>query len=135
MKRALLSIIVMLFTTMSFAQSPLNGTYFDRDLYIRMKLNIDTADIPIPGLELDSCYGYINGNINSMWVILKVKKNEGNTAIVRAMCEKGDNAQDLEITLGEDKVIIRQVGGDAFIKGIKDRKYVKLPKQIILKKE
>lgn len=134
MKRTILSILSMLTFAVTFAQSPLNGTYFNKEQYIRMKLNLDKADIPVPGLELDSCYGYINGNINSMWVILKVKKQEGNKAVVRAMCEKGDNAQDLELILADDKILMKQIG-DAFIKGIKDRKYVKLPKVIELPKE
>lgn len=134
MKRLILCIFSMLSFCLSFSQSPLNGTYFNKDLFIRMKLHLDAANIPVPGLELDSCYGYINGNINSMWVILKVKKVEGNKAVVRAMCEKGDNAQDIELVLEEDKIIMRQVD-DAFIKGIKDRKYVKLPKLIELIKE
>lgn len=134
MKRTILGILMMLTFAGAFAQSPLNGTYFNKELYIRMKLHLDKADIPVPGLELDSCYGYINGNINSMWVILKVKKNEGNKAVVRAMCEKGDNAQDIELTLIDDKIIMKQLD-DAFIKGIKDKKYVKLPKNVELIKE
>lgn len=134
MKRTILSIITMLSMTCAFAQSALNGSYFNKDLYIRIHLNVDKADIPVPGLELDSCYGYIQGNINSSWIILKVKKNEGNKAIVRAMCEKGDNAQDLELTINETELSIKQIG-DSYIKGIKDRKYVKLPKTIILNKE
>lgn len=134
MKRTILGILMMLTFAGVFAQSPLNGTYFNKELYIRMKLHLDKADIPVPGLELDSCYGYINGNINSMWVILKVKKNDGNKAVVRAMCEKGDNAQDIELTLIDDKIIMKQLD-DAFIKGIKDKKYVKLPKNVELIKE
>ena len=125
----------MFVMTLSYAQSPLNGIYLNKELNIRLKLHIDTSDIPVPGLELDSCYGYLNGNINSMWVILKVKKNEGNKAIVRAMCEKGDNAQDLELVLKDDGMLyIRQID-DNFIKGIKNRKYVKLPKPIIMTRE
>lgn len=120
--------------TVALAQSQFDGTYINRDLQIRIKLHLDEANIPVPGLELDSCYGYINGNINSMWVILKVKKLEEKKAIVRAMCEKGDNAQDLELVIDDNKIIMKQID-DAFIKGIKDRKYVKLPKQIELSKE
>lgn len=120
--------------TVAFAQSQFDGTYINRDLQIRMKLHLDEASIPVPGLELDSCYGYINGNINSMWVILKVKKLEDKKAVVRAMCEKGDNAQDLELAIEDDKIIMKQIES-AFIKGIKERKYVKLPKQIELTKE
>lgn len=134
MKRTILSILSVLTFGATFAQSQFDGTYFNKDLYIRMKLHLDAADIPVPGLELDSCYGYINGNINSMWVILKVKQNDGKKAVVRAMCEKGDNAQDIELTLQDDKIIMKQVK-DSYIKGIKDRKYVKLPKVIELKKE
>lgn len=136
MKRTILSILAMLFVTLTFAQSPLNGTYYNRELNIRMKLHLDSANIPVPGLEVDSCYGYITGNINSMWVILKVKKSDSGKALVRAMCEKGDNAQDLELTLSEsgEEISFRQVD-ETFIKGIKDRKYVKLPKLVILKKE
>lgn len=134
MKRTLLSILAMLMTVVLFAQSPLNGTYYNRELNIRLKLNLDASNIPVPGLEVDSCYGYLTGNINSMWVVLKVKKNEGNKAVVRAMCEKGDNAQDLELILDDDKITVKQID-DAFIKGIKDRKYVKLPKPFTLTKE
>lgn len=134
MKRTLLSILAMLMTVVLFAQSPLNGTYYNRELNIRLKLNLDASNIPVPGLEVDSCYGYLTGNINSMWVVLKVKKNEGNKAVVRAMCEKGDNAQDLELILDDDKLTVKQID-DAFIKGIKDRKYVKLPKPFTLTKE
>lgn len=134
MKRTLLSILAMLMTVVLFAQSPLNGTYYNRELNIRLKLNLDASNIPVPGLEVDSCYGYMTGNINSMWVVLKVKKNEGNKAVVRAICEKGDNAQDLELILDDDKLTVKQID-DAFIKGIKDRKYVKLPKPFTLTKE
>ena len=109
MKKALLCILAMLSMTVAMAQSPLNGTYYNKELNMRMKLHIDASDIPVPGLELDSCYGYIQGNINSMWVILKVKKNEGNKAVIRAMCEKGDNAQDLEIELKDDQLVMKQL--------------------------
>ena len=134
MKRTILCILTMLLMTAAYAQSPINGTYYNKDLNIRMKLHIDTADIPVPGLELDSCYGYITGNINSMWVVLKVKKNEGTKAVIRAMCEKGDNAQDLEVELKDDQLTVKQID-DNFIKGIKDRKYVKLPKPFVLTRE
>lgn len=134
MKRFILSIVSTFIVGFAFAQSPLNGTFYNKDLNIRLKLHLDAADIPVPGLELDSCYGYMTGTINSMWVVLKVKKNNGTKAVVRAMCEKGDNAQDLELELKNDQLNIKQID-DAFIKGIKDRKYVKLPKVIVLDKE
>jgi len=131
----MLCIIMMLTMTSVFAQSQINGSYFNKELYIRVRLNVDASNIPVPGLELDSCYGYIQGNINSSWMILKVKQNEGTKAVVRAMCEKGDNAQDVEFSLNEEGNLVMKQLKDSYIKGIKDRKYVKLPKTIILNKE
>ena len=134
MKRTILCILMMLFAGGLFAQSAFDGVFYNKELNIRLRLHIETSDIPVPGLELDSCYGYLQGSINSSWIILKVKKNEGTKAVVRAMCEKGDVAQDLELTIDGDELTVKQIDGN-YIKGIKDRKYVKLPKPFMLTKE
>jgi hypothetical protein len=94
-----------------------------------MVLNLSKADIPIPGLELDSCYGYLQGAINSSWIILKVKSVDEKKAVVRVMCEKGDVAEDIQITLTEGGAELQQLD-NTYIKGIANRKYVKLPKTV-----
>ncbi|MCR5312807.1 MAG: hypothetical protein K6E54_04035 [Bacteroidaceae bacterium] len=118
----------------AFGQKAFKGEYHNGDLQLRMKLNLEDDNIPVPGLELDSCYGFLQGRINSSWIILKVKSVDDKKAIVRAMCEKGDAAQDIEITLTEGGIELQQIDG-AGIKGIQNRKYVKLPKRIPLTKD
>ena len=64
------------------AQEQFKGEYINEELKIKLKLNLFEADIPVPGFELDSCYGYLQGSINGSWLILKVVSVKGNQAEV-----------------------------------------------------
>lgn len=129
MRKIMFLLMSALCTCATFAQKNFKGTYHNSDLQIRMVLNLSKADIPIPGLELDSCYGYLQGAINSSWIILKVKSVDEKKAVVRVMCEKGDVAEDIQITLTEGGAELQQLD-NTYIKGIANRKYVKLPKTV-----
>jgi len=135
MKKTFFLLMALTVTFMAAAQSPYKGTYYNQELNIRARLNLEAKDIPVPGMEeLDSCYGYLQGDLNGTWFILRVKSKNEKKAVVRASCDRGDNAQDLEIQLTEDGISIKQVG-DTYIKGVANRKYVKLPKPFTLKKK
>lgn len=128
-----LFLLSLLVATGCWAQSPFQGTFFNKELNIHAKLHLEAKDIPVPGLELDSCYGYLQGNLNGSWVILRVKSIDEEKAVVRAVSERGADAQDLEIRSTEEGISLKQVGG-SYIKGIEKRKYVKLPKPFVLKR-
>ena len=137
MKR-LLSIIMIL--TMAFtckaqeADSTLfKGSFVNTELKLNCLLNLYKAVIDVPGMEMDQCYGYINGSLNGMWVIMKVQKMEGNKALVRAMSDRGEDAQSIEIVRTDDGITMRQVDGTN-MRGVAGNKYVKLPKTITFKK-
>ena len=115
------------------AQEQFKGEYINEELKIKLKLNLFEADIPVPGFELDSCYGYLQGSINGSWLILKVVSVKGNQAEVRTVSEKGSDAQNLLLTLSDSSLTVRQKD-DVNIKGVKGRKYVKLPKEIVFTK-
>lgn len=110
-----------------------NGSFFNKDYSINMKLNLYESNIPIPGLELDSCYGYLQGALNGTWVVLKVKSIEGDVAVVRAASDRGSDAQDVEFTITDNGVDMRQLDG-ASIKTVAKGKYVKLPKVVSFEK-
>lgn len=120
---------MILCSVFSFAQEMAKGSFLDEKRMIRIEINLKESDVPVPGLEMECCYGYIQGNINGTWAILKVKKLDEKMALVRAVSDKGDVAQDIEFTFTEDGFTMKQVG-DSFIKAIENRKYVKLPKVV-----
>lgn len=109
------------------------GTFISTELKIKCVLNLYKDDIPVPGLEMDKCYGYLNGNLNGVWVILKVKELSSEKALVRAVSDRGGDAQDLEIRKTDEGISFSQQDGTN-IKSISGTKYTKLPKIIELKK-
>lgn len=109
------------------------GTFISTELKIKCVLNLYKDDIPVPGLEMDKCYGYLNGNLNGVWVILKVKELSSEKALVRAVSDRGGDAQDLEIRKTGEGISFSQQDGTN-IKSISGTKYTKLPKIIELKK-
>ena len=123
------------FTLSVIGQEPFKGNYLNNDLQIKLMLNLYKNNIPVPGFELDSCYGYLQGSLNGTWIFLKVKSIDANNAEVRAVSERGSDAQDLQLIYNSKvgTIIIRQQK-DANIKGVKGRKYIKLPKDLIFEK-
>lgn len=117
-----------------YAQRPFKGQFINEELKIRMKLNLYNDSIPVPGLELDSCFGFFQGSINGTWAILKVIKIEDNRAEVRAVSDRGSDAQTLELTLTDKGLGVRQLN-DSNMKGVAGRKYVKLPKIFYFKND
>lgn len=134
MLRRLLFIIMVLVALSAHAQQPFKGLFTNKDLNLRLRLNLYSRDIPVPGLELDSCYGHLTGSVNGMWVVLRVKRLDESQALVRVASERGSDAQDLLIDVTDAGISVRQ-HGDTYIKGVKNRKYVKLPKTILLNRE
>jgi hypothetical protein len=135
MKKTLSLLLALSAVITAAAQSPYKGTFLNKELNIRAHINLEARDIPVPGMEdLDSCYGYFQGNLNGSWYILRVKQKDEKKAVVRAACDRGDNAQDLEIRPTADGLSIKQVG-DNYMRGIAKRKYVRLPKPFYLTKE
>ena len=135
MKKTLFLFFALAVSIMAVAQSNYKGTYSNHELNIRARLNLDAKDIPVPGMEdVDSCYGYFQGNLNGSWYILRVKSKDETKAVVRVACDRGDNAEDLEIRLTENGISIKQIS-DNYMKGIARRKYVKLPKPFYLTKD
>ncbi len=127
--------LVLLFVPLTLqAQDKFKGGFINEEFKINLRLNLYDDDIPVPGFELDSCYGYLRGGINGAWIILKVVALDDDEAEVRAVSERGSDAQNLRISVADDgKLFVRQIDGTS-IKGVKGRKYVKLPKEIEFKR-
>lgn len=131
----ILTIVILTFTisnTVS-AQRTWEGYFTNTDLNLRVQLNLYADSIDVPGLDMETCYGYLQGNINGTWVILRVKEMSHTSALVRAVSERGSDGQDIEFTLDQGNLSIK-LKGDIELKGVKNGKYVKLPKPFLLER-
>ena len=133
MKRIFAILFAMLSTLVVSAQRPFEGFFTKDELDLRCQLNLYADSIPVPGLEMDNCYGYLQGKINGTWVILKIKEMDEKSALVRAVSDRGSDGQDVKIVLTESGVSMTLVN-DNNMKAISGKKYVKMPKPFKLER-
>lgn len=137
MKKYLTLLAMMMLPMTILAQettdSLFKGKFKNAELNIQCQLNLYDEAIEVPGLELEMCYGFLQGQINGCWMFLKVKDINEDTAVVRVVSEKGSDAQDLKLKVTAESLEIQQE--DGYIKGIKGNKYVKLPKTLVFTRQ
>lgn len=135
MKKGLIISFFCFFATIMMAQEKFTGLYNCEELKATMQINLVDGNISLPDLDFEDTYGYLKGNINGTWVILKVKKADDKKAVVRMISDMGNDAQDVELTLDKDGNIEFRLLDEQNIKTISERKYVKLPKISIFTKQ
>ena len=135
MKRILLTLCVVLAALASRAQEQFTGSYRCEALQSVMMLNLVEKNITLKDLDDELTYGYLKGQLNGMWVILKVKEVKGNKAVVRMVSDIGYDAQDVELRLTDEGTIELRLVGDQVMKTIEKGKYVKMPKVAVFKRD
>jgi len=129
MKRFVIMMLVLVGGICLASAQTFKGHFMNDEFKIQMVLNLYADSVEVPGIEDEMCYGYINGNTNGTWVILKVISVEKDKAVFRASCDNGSDSQNVELTAVDGKLVMRQLK-DAYIKTVANRKYVKLPKSV-----
>lgn len=119
---------------MMWAQEQFAGLYQCKELDATLVLNLVEKNIALKDLDFGETYGYVRGNLNGTWVILKVKKMEEKKALVRMVSDIGIDAQDVELRLADNGGLELQLVGEQNMKVIQERKYVKMPKVAVFKK-
>ena len=134
MKKVFLTWMLALVAVSGWAQEQFKGMWQCEALKATMVLNLAEKSITLKDFEGEDTYGYVKGELNGTWVILKVKKVEGQKAVVRMVSDIGYDAQDVELRLKEDGTIELRLVGDQIMKTIEKGKYVKMPKVSTFKK-
>ena len=135
MKRLLLTLAVVLTAATGWAQDAFKGTLRCEALQATMLINLTEKNITLKDFEGEQTYGYLKGELNGTWVILKVKELKDKKALVRMVSDIGYDAQDVEFRLLDDGTIEMRLVGDPIMKTIANRKYVKMPKVVVFKKD
>lgn len=134
-KKLLCACAVAFVSVCASAQAEFAGLYRCDELNVSLTLNLEEKNIALKELDFDETYGYMKGNLNGTWVVLKVKKADSKKALVRMVSDIGIDAQDVELTRDKEGNLIMRLVGEQNIKTVADRKYVKLPKEVVFKKQ
>ena len=132
MKKAISTImmtVAMTFVSLSSkAQEAFKGVYRCDTLAATLTIDLTAPTISLPDLDFDETYGYMKGQLNGTWVILKVKKTDKKKALVRMISDISIDAQDVELSLTDEGNLQLRLVGEQNMKAISQRKYVKMPK-------
>ena len=134
MKRYLLALSMALVAMSGWAQEQFQGMYQCEALNASMVINLAEKKIPLKDFEGEDTYGYVKGDLNGTWVILKVKEVKENKAVVRMVSDIGYDAQDVEFRLIDENTMEMRLVGDQVMKTTEKGKYVKMPKVSVFKK-
>lgn len=135
MKRFLMTLGVALVTMSGWAQEQFQGMWQCEALKATMVMNLLEKKIPFKDFEGEDTYGYVKGELNGTWVMLKVKKLEEKKALVRMVSDIGYDAQDVEFCLVDENTMEMRLQGEQVMKTTERGKYVKMPKVSVFKKE
>ncbi|MBQ2299443.1 MAG: hypothetical protein II278_08725 [Bacteroidaceae bacterium] len=134
MRKIFLMLCMVLVAIAGRAQKQFEGMWQCEALGATMVLNLAEKNIALKDFEGEETYGYLKGELNGTWVILKVKEVKDNKALVRMVSDIGHDAQDVELKLTKDGTIEFKLIGEQNIKTIVKQKYAKLPKVSVFKK-
>lgn len=135
MKRFLMTLGVALVTMSGWTQEQFQGMWQCEALKATMVMNLLEKKIPLKDFEGEDTYGYVKGELNGTWVMLKVKKLEEKKALVRMVSDIGYDAQDVEFCLVDENTMEMRLQGEQVMKTTERGKYVKMPKVSVFKKE
>ena len=117
-----------------WAQEQFTGIWQCEELKASIVINLMEKKIPLKDFEGEDTYGYVRGDLNGTWVILKVKEVKDKKAVVRMVSDIGYDAQDVEFRLTDENTLEMRLVGDQVMKTTSDGKYVKMPKVVGFKK-
>lgn len=135
MKKVFLSLVLALVAASGWAQEQFTGIWQCEELKASIVINLMEKKIPLKDFEGEDTYGYVRGDLNGTWVILKVKEVKDKKAVVRMVSDIGYDAQDVEFRLTEEGTMEMSLKGDQVMKTTEKGKYVKMPKVAVFKKE
>jgi hypothetical protein len=135
MKKLFMIGMLALVAVSGWAQEQFQGMFQCEALKAAMVINLAEKKIPLKDFDGEDTYGYVKGELNGTWVILKVKEVKDKKAVVRMVSDIGYDAQDVELKLTEEGDIELRLLGDQVMKTTEKGKYVKMPKVSVFKKE
>ncbi len=138
MKKHILSAVLMAMATTCMAQTDstlFKGYFNNKENNIYLKIDFYKQNIKVPGQDIfGEIPGYLGDNMDSRkWLITDASVN-GKTATVSIINDYGSEDLTAELTLQEDGSYILKQKKGSNLKIARNRKWVKLPKNIIFEK-
>ncbi len=119
------------------ADHPFRGTFIEKDLGIRLVIDLYEESIDVPDMEM---FGPLNGyacgsGLYRIWYVSKVVSCEEQNAVIHLSNDLGSETQTIELTLqGDTALHFRQKGGGVMKKAV-GKKLVKIQSEMTMKRQ
>lgn len=114
----------------------LQGTFYNKEYKITLRLDLTSESIKVPGLEfLGGTNGYIMGGIvYNTWIVTDFKQDSDSSAIIRMINDYGADTQEMKLTKMRGDTFSLELRPPIVIKQAVKRKLVKVgPKYVFVK--
>jgi hypothetical protein len=103
---------------------------------INLRLDLYEESIDVPGMEMfGPMNGYMNGRgIYGVWMVTSFNINDEATATLRLSNDQGSETQSVRLTQQTDSTYLMELQGGVVVKRAVNRKLVKIPSKILLKR-
>lgn len=143
MKRIVCILVVLFFASIglkSMSGEPmdsaawLKGNFENKELNIKLALNLYEADIEVPGLGfLGPTNGYMSGSgIYGVWIVVGHQIIEKGKATLRLSVDTGADSQSVELRQVSDSIVSYRAIGTNYVKKARGRKLVKTMSEFLL---
>lgn len=136
MRKSICICIFMMALSVHLSAQTLKGYYYNEEYQLYLRINADEQNIKVLGQDI---YGELAGYFGSkrdgrLWLITEMERTGSNKVEVSVINDYG--SEDFTATLTEDDnqvITMKHLNGSSF-KIVVDRKYVKIPKVLKLKR-
>lgn len=114
----------------------LQGTFYDKQHKITLRLDLTAESIKVPGLEfLGGTNGYISGGIvYNTWIVTDFTQDSDSSATIRMINDYGADTQEMRLTKMRGDTFSLELRPPIVVKQAVKRKLVKVgPKYIFVK--
>lgn len=136
----ILIITICFFTSaITNGQSVFNGTLYNKEVGIRIHLNLDEENVEVPGMSfLGMTHGYLDGKTNNhvygVWMLIRHQVID-NKVRLRFTNDIGSDSQDIVLTAINDSTFKYEATGGNCIRKVVGRKLEKIPSTMMLYKK
>ncbi len=139
MKRVLIPLLLSMISLCCSAQAdqPFKGKFYNEEYQIYLKINAYDQNVIVPGQEL---FGEIPGYLGSkrdsrVWMVTEITIHDEKSATIEVINDYGSEDFIAKLSFDDEGNLIMKHEKGSTYKIVVNRKYVKIPGKVVLKRE
>lgn len=137
MKKSIIIAVAVVLSVVATAAEPWKFKAENKEMGLIVEMDLYKESVEVPGYEwFGPLHGYIDGKgIYGVWAVTSVKKVSDSEAVVHFSNDLGSETQTARLTWKSDSTLLLEQKGGTTFKRVANKKFVKLPADIVFEKK